>query len=56
MNHLTKVKMIQNLNEEELRRGVPINASWHMKVRCEINNLGSIMKVPTFTSEASLTK
>jgi len=33
MNHLTKVKYIQKLNEEELKRGVPLNASWHTKVK-----------------------
>jgi hypothetical protein len=32
MNHLTKVKMIQKLNEEELKRGINMNASWHTKV------------------------
>jgi hypothetical protein len=32
MNHLTKVKMIQKLNEEELKRGIDIKASWHTKV------------------------
>ena len=37
MNHLTKVKMIQKLNMEELKNGVPINASWHTRVNI-INN------------------
>lgn len=32
MNHLTKVKYIQKLNEEELKKGVAANASWHTKV------------------------
>jgi len=29
---MTKVKLIQNLSEEELRRGIKPEASWHMKV------------------------
>jgi hypothetical protein len=33
MNHLTKVKLIQNLSEQELIHGVANNASWHEKVR-----------------------
>ena len=32
MNHMTKVKLIQNLSEEELRRGIKPEGSWHMKV------------------------
>lgn len=32
MNHLTKVKLIQKLNEEEIRKNIPTNASWHTKV------------------------
>jgi len=32
MNNLTKVKYIQKLNEEELRKNVPMSASWHTKV------------------------
>jgi hypothetical protein len=30
---MTKVKLIQNLSEEELRRGIKPDASWHMKVK-----------------------
>lgn len=33
MNHMTKVKLIQNLSEEELRGGIKPDASWHMKVK-----------------------
>jgi hypothetical protein len=33
MNNLTKIKLIQKLNEEELKRGIPLSGSWHMKVK-----------------------
>jgi hypothetical protein len=29
---MTKVKYIQKLNEEEMKKGIPMNASWHSKV------------------------
>ena len=32
MNHLTKVKNINKLNQEELERNIDINASWHQQV------------------------
>jgi hypothetical protein len=32
MNHLTKVKHINKLNEEELEKGINMNASWHQQV------------------------
>ena len=32
MNHLTKVRLIQNLNEQELRQGIKLSGSWHQKV------------------------
>ena len=32
MNHITKVRLIQNLSEEELKRGIKMDASWHMRV------------------------
>lgn len=32
MHHLTKVKLINKLNEEELKRGIKIDSSWHTKV------------------------
>jgi hypothetical protein len=38
MHHLTKVKQINKLNEEELRRGISMDASWHTKVKIVINN------------------
>jgi len=34
---MTKVKLIQNLSEEELRRGIKPEGSWHVKVNFEIN-------------------
>ena len=32
MNHMTKVRLIQNLSEEELKRGIRPEGSWHQKV------------------------
>jgi len=36
---MTKVKLIQNLSEEELRRGIKPDASWHLKVRFKIGKI-----------------
>ena len=31
MNHLSKVKIIKNLSEQELKNLIPLKASWHME-------------------------
>ena len=51
MHHLTKVKYIQKLNEEELRKGIKMSSSWHMKVINKLNYCNSIKTVHIFTSE-----
>ena len=56
----SSVKTIQNLNNEELQKDIPQNASWHSKVKYNIyknfyikskkkeNKKNSIMKVHIF--------
>jgi hypothetical protein len=52
MNHLTKVKHIQKLNEEELKRGIGISSSWHTKVYLGLI-IASIKTVRIFMREDS---
>ena len=33
MNHKTKIKLIQKLNEEELKNNINLSSSWHSKVK-----------------------
>jgi len=36
MHHLTKVRLIQDLNEQELRHGIKLSGSWHQKVNISL--------------------
>ena len=53
MNHLTKVKLLQKLNQE-LKKGIPMSASWHTKVFIIIIELDSIKTVHIFMLVAFL--
>jgi hypothetical protein len=39
MHHLSKVRMINKLNEEEIKNNVDIKASWHQQVSIEVLNI-----------------
>jgi hypothetical protein len=50
MHHLTKVKLINNLNEKELQSNVDMSGSWHQQVKISFN-YSSTKIVHIFISE-----